>query len=95
MITNLNSTFYLFSVFYVFYEQYLTIVNDAVQNLCICVAAIFVVTFILLGFNVISAFMVVLTITMIVVDILGFMSMWNISINAVSLVNLVMVRSNH
>lgn len=79
-----------YSVFYVFYEQYLTIVEDTIQNLSICIAAIFVVTFVLLGFDIISAFMVVLTITMIVIDILGFMALWDISINAVTLVNLVM-----
>lgn len=78
-------------MFYVFYEQYLTIVEDTIQNLSICIAAIFVVTFVLLGFDIISAFMVVLTITMIVIDILGFMALWDISINAVTLVNLVMV----
>ncbi|XP_061188016.1 NPC intracellular cholesterol transporter 1-like [Saccostrea echinata] len=86
-----NSTkVFPYSVLYVFYEQYLTIVEDTVQNLCICVAAIFVVTFILLGFDIISALMVVMTMAMTVIDILGFMSLWNISINAVSLVNLVM-----
>lgn len=76
---------------YVFYEQYLTIVEDTIKNLSICIAAIFVVTFVLLGFDIISAFLVVLTITMIVIDILGFMALWDISINAVTLVNLVMV----
>lgn len=78
-------------MFYVFYEQYLTIVEDTIKNLSICIAAIFVVTFVLLGFDIISAFLVVLTITMIVIDILGFMALWDISINAVTLVNLVMV----
>lgn len=78
-------------MFYVFYEQYLTIVEDTIKNLSICIAAIFVVTFVLLGFDIISAFLVVLSITMIVIDILGFMALWDISINAVTLVNLVMV----
>lgn len=78
-------------MFYVFYEQYLTIVEDTIKNLSICIAAIFVVTFVLLGFDIISAFLVVLTITMIVIDILGLMALWDISINAVTLVNLVMV----
>lgn len=78
-------------MFYVFYEQYLTIVEDTIKNLSICIAAIFVVTFVLLGFDIISAFLVVLAITMIVIDILGFMALWDISINAVTLVNLVMV----
>lgn len=80
------------SVWYVFYEQYLSIVKDTIQNLCICIAAIFLVTFLLLGFDVFSAIMVVITIGMILVDILGLMYFWNITLNAVSLVNLVMVR---
>lgn len=80
------------SVWYVFYEQYLSIVKDTIQNLCICIAAIFLVTFLLLGFDFFSAIMVVITIGMILVDILGLMYFWNITLNAVSLVNLVMVR---
>lgn len=80
------------SVWYVFYEQYLSIVKDTIQNLCICIAAIFLVTFLLLGFDFFSAIMVVITIGMILVDILGLMYFWDITLNAVSLVNLVMVR---
>ena len=87
-----NTFFNIFSIFYVFYEQYLTIVHDTVFNLCLCVAAIFIVTFVLLGFDFFSALMIVITVSMIVVDILGFMYLWNISLNAISLVNLVMVR---
>ena len=78
-------------MFYVFYEQYLSIVSDAVTNLSICMSAIFVVTFILMGFNIYSAIMVVITICMIVGDLLGLMYLWDISLNAVSLVNLIMV----
>lgn len=53
-----------FSIFYVFYEQYLTIWHDTFMNLTISATAIFVVTFILLGFDIISAFIITLTITM-------------------------------
>ncbi|MGH0141010.1 UNVERIFIED_CONTAM: hypothetical protein FKN15_055717 [Acipenser sinensis] len=79
-----------YSVFYVFYEQYLTIVNDTVFNLCVSLAAIFIVTAVLLGFEVWSAVMVTLTIAMIIVNMFGVMWLWSISLNAVSLVNLVM-----
>ncbi|XP_076457250.1 NPC intracellular cholesterol transporter 1-like [Babylonia areolata] len=79
-----------YSVFYVFYEQYLTIVDDTMKNLGICLAAIFVVTFVLLGCDLYSAAMVVLTICMILCNLLGLMFQWNISLNAVSLVNLIM-----
>lgn len=52
--------------------------------------AIFIVTFLLMGFDIHSSLIVVITITMIVINIGGLMYMWNISLNAVSLVNLVM-----
>ncbi|KAK7945472.1 hypothetical protein WMY93_001200 [Mugilogobius chulae] len=69
---------FAYSVFYVFYEQYLTIIYDTALNLCVSLAAIFVVTTVLLGFELWSAAMV------------SFMWLWGISLNAVSLVNLVM-----
>ena len=54
-------------------------------------AAIFVVTFLLLGFNLSIALIVTFTVSLIIVNLLGLMFVWNISLNAVSLVNLVMV----
>lgn len=78
-------------MFYVFYEQYLTIVYDTTLNLCVSLSAIFVVTTVLLGFELWSAVLVCLTIAMILVNMFGVMWLWGISLNAVSLVNLVMV----
>ena len=80
-----------FSVFYVYYEQYLTVVHDAIINLSLSTGAIFVVTFILLGFDLWSSIIIVLTILMILVSMLGMMYLWDVTLNAVSLVNLVMV----
>ncbi|XP_030628972.1 NPC intracellular cholesterol transporter 1 [Chanos chanos] len=79
-----------YSVFYVFYEQYLTIAHDTAFNLGVSLAAIFVVSTILLGFELWSAILVCLTIAMILVNMFGVMWIWGISLNAVSLVNLVM-----
>ncbi|CAG2106852.1 unnamed protein product [Medioppia subpectinata] len=79
-----------YSIFYVFYEQYLTIWTDTITNLVITISAIFVVTFIFLGFDLISSLIVIAMIVAIVVNLMGFMFWWNISLNAVSLVNLVM-----
>uniref|UniRef100_A0A3Q2P552 Niemann-Pick disease, type C1 n=1 Tax=Fundulus heteroclitus TaxID=8078 RepID=A0A3Q2P552_FUNHE len=78
------------SVFYVFYEQYLTIAYDTALNLCVSLGAIFVVTTVLLGLELWSALMVCITIAMILVNMFGVMWLWDISLNAVSLVNLVM-----
>ncbi|XP_055643175.1 NPC intracellular cholesterol transporter 1 isoform X2 [Toxorhynchites rutilus septentrionalis] len=79
-----------YSVFYVFYEQYLTMWPDTLKSMGISVLAIFIVTYLLMGFDIHSSLVVVITITMIVINIGGLMFHWNISLNAVSLVNLVM-----
>lgn len=79
-----------YSIFYVFYEQYLVIMGDTQLNLGLCAAAIFCVTFVLLGFDLWSATIVLVTIVMILVDLMAFMVLWDISLNAVALVNLVM-----
>uniref|UniRef100_UPI00398E95F7 NPC intracellular cholesterol transporter 1 isoform X1 n=1 Tax=Pristiophorus japonicus TaxID=55135 RepID=UPI00398E95F7 len=81
---------FAYSVFYVFYEQYFTIVDDTIFNLCMSLGAVFIVTTILLGCEVWSAVMVCITIAMIITNMFGVMWLWNISLNAVSLVNLVM-----
>ncbi|XP_069106918.1 NPC intracellular cholesterol transporter 1-like, partial [Argopecten irradians] len=85
-----NYNVFPYSIFYVFYEQYLTMWKTTITNLSLCVVAIFIVAFLLLGFDFFSALMIVITILMIIIDMLGFMYLWDISLNALSLVNLVM-----
>ncbi|XP_065352858.1 NPC intracellular cholesterol transporter 1 isoform X2 [Cloeon dipterum] len=79
-----------YSVFYVFYEQYLTMWPDTLKSLGISVGAIFIVTFLLMGLDIFSSLVVLITIIMIVTNLGGMMFWWGISLNAVSLVNLVM-----
>jgi Niemann-Pick C1 protein len=80
-----------YSVFYVFYEQYLTVWRDTVTQLSVCILVIFIVTAILLGLDFYTSAIITLTITMIVFNLFGAMYLLNIELNAVSLVNLVMV----
>lgn len=79
-----------YSVFYVFYEQYLTMWPDTLKSMLISLLAIFVVTFLLMGLDIFSSLVVIITITMIIVNLGGLMYWWHITLNAVSLVNLVM-----
>lgn len=79
------------SVFYVFYEQYLTIIDDTIFNLSVSLGSIFLVTLVVLGCELWSAVIMCVTIAMILVNMFGVMWLWDISLNAVSLVNLVMV----
>ena len=79
-----------YSVFYVFYEQYLTMWHDTLKSLAISLTAIFIVTFILMGFDLVSSIINLLIIILIIVNLGGLMYWWDITLNAVSLVNLVM-----
>lgn len=90
--TKINSVEVIpYSLPYVYYEQYLTIWRDAAFNLTISLVCIFVVTAILLGLDFYTGFLITLVIAMIVVDMFGALYLFNIELNAVSLVNLVMV----
>ncbi|XP_074656980.1 NPC intracellular cholesterol transporter 1-like [Tubulanus polymorphus] len=89
-VTDNSYRVFPYSIFYVFYEQYLFIVHDTWYNLLLCGAAVFCVTFILLGFDLWSATVVLIVITMIIVNMFGLMYLWDITLNAISLVNLVM-----
>lgn len=82
--------FFYYSVFYVFYEQYLTIWTETLISLGYSLCVIFVVTLIL-TFSLFSAITVLLTVCMIIINIGGLMYWWHIELNAVSLVNLVVV----
>jgi Niemann-Pick C1 protein len=90
-ITDSKVEVFPYSIFYVYYEQYLTMWRDVLVSLSISIGAIFVVTFILLGLDIHSSIVVLITIIMILVDLFGLMYLWDITLNAVSLVNLVMV----
>lgn len=79
---------------YVFYEQYLTIVNEGLFNISLCLLPTFVVCCLLLGLDLRSGLLNLLTIVMIVVDTVGIMTLWSIDYNAVALINLVTVRAN-
>lgn len=79
-----------YSVFYVFYEQYLTIWSDTIYNLGYSLLAVFTVSLVVTGFSFFAAITILLTVVMIVVHLMGVMYLWNITLNAVSLVNLIM-----
>ncbi|VDL70277.1 unnamed protein product [Nippostrongylus brasiliensis] len=77
-------------VFYVFYEQYSTIIYDASTQITLSLAVVYAVTCVLLGLDPVSAFVTVLIIVCILVDMLGLMVLWKIDLNAISVANLVM-----
>jgi len=77
-----------YSVFYIFFDQYAGIVRLTATLLGSALAMILVISSILLG-SVQTGAVVTFTVIMIVVDIIGTMAIFNVSLNALSLVNLV------
>ncbi|XP_003982642.2 NPC1-like intracellular cholesterol transporter 1 isoform X1 [Felis catus] len=73
----------------VFYEQYLTVVPEGLFMLAMCLLPTFAVCCLLLGMDLRSGLLNLFSIIMILVDTVGFMALWGISYNAVSLINLV------
>jgi len=87
--SNVTTKVFPYSIFYVFYEQYLTIQWQTFFNLSVSIAAILIMTTILLGFDLWTALLIVVTILMILASMFGMMYLWDISLNALALVNLV------
>ena len=90
MMEHINADIYPYSVFYVYYEMYVDMINQVAINLSVCIAAVFVVSLILLSFNFMAAVTTTLTVLMITINMFGLMYLLDININPVSLVNLVM-----
>jgi Niemann-Pick C1 protein len=77
-----------YSVFYIFFDQYISIVPLTFTLLGSALGAICIASAILLG-SLKTAVLLTVTVAMIVVDVAGVMVIWGVSLNAVSLVNLV------
>jgi Niemann-Pick C1 protein len=77
-----------YSKFYIFFDQYASIIRLTGTLLGSAIAIIFLISAILLG-SIATAAVVTITVVMIVVDIIGTMAVAKVSLNALSLVNLV------
>jgi Niemann-Pick C1 protein len=77
-----------YSIFYIFFDQYASIVSLTATLLGSAIGIIFLISSVLLG-SIVTAAVVTLTVTMTIVDIMGAMAVMGVSLNAVSLVNLI------
>lgn len=77
-----------YSKFYIFFDQYASIIRLTATLLGSALAIIFVLSSLLLG-SIVTGLVVTLTVAMIVVDVIGTMALAGVSLNAISLVNLV------
>lgn len=77
-----------YSKFYIFFDQYADIQHQTFVLLSAALVSICVVAAIFLG-SIRTALVVTFTVAMIVIDVMGSMALFGVSLNAVSLVNLV------
>ncbi|KAL4535608.1 hypothetical protein Ndes2526A_g06428 [Nannochloris sp. 'desiccata'] len=84
---DLNITIFSYSIFHVFFEQYLTLGGEALTMLGSAAVAIFVLCLIATS-SPWAAALVLGTLTMLCIDLAGVMAVAGIQANAVSLVNL-------
>ncbi|XP_062184386.1 uncharacterized protein LOC133888239 isoform X2 [Phragmites australis] len=89
MSEDLQMQIFPYSVFYIFFEQYLGVWKTAIMNICICLGTVFVVCFIVTSSLWASA-IILIVLAMIVLDLMGVMAILGIQLNAISIVNLVM-----
>eukprot|EP01087_Luapelamoeba_hula_P018260 TRINITY_DN5868_c0_g1_i1.p1 TRINITY_DN5868_c0_g1~~TRINITY_DN5868_c0_g1_i1.p1 ORF type:complete len:1312 (+),score=147.15 TRINITY_DN5868_c0_g1_i1:59-3994(+) len=78
-----------YSVFYIYFEQYLYIVSIAIQDSIYALAGVFVVTLLLL-YDPWMSLLICGSVVMVEMDLIAIMYYWDISVNAISVVNLVM-----
>ena len=83
-----NIDIFPYSKHYIFFDQYSTIIQLTSGLLAAAVGVIFVLTSLLLG-SLLTGAVVAATVIMIIVDIVGVMAVAHVSLNAISLVNLV------
>ncbi|OCT86577.1 NPC1-like intracellular cholesterol transporter 1 [Xenopus laevis] len=87
--TDPNFRVFPYTITYVFYEQYLSVVQEGLFTMALCLIPTFAVCCILLGMDLRSGFINLITIIMIIIDTMGVMTLWGIDYNAISLINLV------
>jgi Niemann-Pick C1 protein len=83
-----NIDVFPYSKFYIFFDQYISIVRLSAMLLSSALAMILILTSVLLG-SISTGVVVTVTVAMTLIDIIGAMAVANVSLNAVSLVNLI------
>jgi len=85
---DIGATVFPYSMFYVFFDQYAHIIAITQEVLGLGLGSVLIITALLLG-SWRTGIIVTAAVALTVVNVMGIMSVWGISLNAISLVNLV------
>ncbi|XP_035175195.1 patched domain-containing protein 3 [Oxyura jamaicensis] len=73
---------------FIYYDQYLVIVDNTIQNVVIAAAAMLVVSLFLIP-NPLCCLWVTFAIASVIVGVAGFMTFWDVNLDSISMINLV------
>lgn len=87
--TGVDVEVFAYSVFYPFFEQYLTIWRDSFLTILYSIIGAIFFNLLASGFSITTTFTVMFTSILVFVDMMGIMYLWNIPLNPVSNMNLI------
>lgn len=73
---------------FIYYDQYLVIVQNTIQNVLVAAGAMLVVSLLLIP-SLLCCLWVTFAIASVIVGVAGFMAFWNVSLDSISMINLV------
>ncbi|XP_054673761.1 patched domain-containing protein 3 [Grus americana] len=73
---------------FIYYDQYLVIVQNTIQNIVVAAGAMLIVSLLLIP-NPLCCLWVTFAIASVIVGVAGFMSFWNVNLDSISMINLV------
>ena len=71
-----------------YFEQYVAVRPNTIQNLVIAIGAMFIVSLFMLP-HLVASVLVCFSLASIIIGIIGFMSLWGVSLDVVSMINLI------
>ncbi|XP_033627196.1 patched domain-containing protein 3-like [Asterias rubens] len=74
---------------FIFYDQYISILPNTLQNLGIAVGAMFIIALIMIP-NPICPFIVTLAVASIVTGVAGYMTFWQVNLDSIAMTNLIL-----
>ncbi|XP_073533664.1 patched domain-containing protein 3-like [Phyllobates terribilis] len=73
---------------FIYFDQYAVIIDNTIQNVAVAAAAMFVISLLLIP-NPLCSLWVTFTIASIIVGVTGFMAYWDVNLDSISMINLV------
>ena len=78
-----------YSIYYPYYEQYITMGSDAIFQLLLCMVPISVLSFVCYNCSLSACLVILITVVFIVTDTYACCVLWNVQFNPLTLINLI------